>query len=104
MEQQVDTRPNTQHSMVIEHEERDTDESGQRFLRKPVKAVRTDVKATDVSEVSDSDFEEAIGGVKKTLQAVEEQRTAAITIAEEGQAEVAERRFDTLAGFDVSPG
>lgn len=88
-------------SSIADENEWETDESGRKY-RKPAPA-RTDVEATDVSEMSDSDFDE-VAGRKKTLQELEEERTAAIIVAEEGQAVMARRGYDSLEGFEVKPG
>ncbi|KAG8993716.1 hypothetical protein FRB90_000616 [Tulasnella sp. 427] len=89
-------------SSIADENEWETDESGRKY-RKAAPATRTDAEATDASEMSDSDFDEVVGR-KKGLQDVEEDRTAAIIVAEEGQAVIAERKNDSLVGFDVKPG
>ncbi|KAG9044246.1 hypothetical protein FS837_008565 [Tulasnella sp. UAMH 9824] len=88
-------------SSIADENEWETDESGRKY-RKPA-PLRTDAEATDVSEMSDSDFDE-VAGRKKNLEQLEEERTAAIIVAEEGQAVMARRGYDSLEGFEVKPG
>ncbi|KAG8975237.1 hypothetical protein FRC05_006180 [Tulasnella sp. 425] len=88
-------------SSIADENEWETDESGRKY-RKPAPA-RTDAEATDASEMSDSDLDEVLGR-KQSVHEVEEERTTAIILAEEGEGVITASRAESLVGFEVKPG
>ncbi|KAG8905499.1 hypothetical protein FRB99_008844 [Tulasnella sp. 403] len=85
-------------------DEWETDESGKKYrrvlggLQQPARIHG--LEETDMSEMSDSDFDEA----KKRRIVVEEERTAAIVLAEEGGGLIVNLTGMSVVGVDIKPG
>lgn len=85
-------------------DEWETDESGKKYRRGVGQRIRGGLEDTDASEVSDSDFDEVSGMTKKLRIPVEEERTIAIVLAEEGGGLIVNVGGMGLIGLDIKPG